>query len=300
MARNFSDPSEIYEISTRPGNPWSVIPLTRAENEVAKSPNWRFRLTPHTHGAVINETSAIQFWDISACSGSCEKNAGTTLIIYTFDSDTNTLTVSRPARVYQRFLKNYPYGSFAALTVQGTTYLYSWDPYSTSDENYDGWQRDIHVASAPASSVEDKTTWRYYNNGTGTWSSTEPLPTPRRLSAAILSLDDPPLGNKLDYFLSGSIFYSAYHDAYLLVYVSTQYLYFRVRYAPTPVGPWSQEGIIIWDPSSGFGGLDPTFGLASPVFSQTDDGSLGGKSLLLNLGTSPGSGDILTFNLTFV
>ncbi|KAK9310957.1 hypothetical protein V1522DRAFT_103679 [Lipomyces starkeyi] len=291
MALNFSHPTWIREISTRPGASWSVIPLTPAEKAISISYNRQTWLVPRIHSSLINDSSAIQFWDVESL-GACHSNAGTTLIIYTLDSATNTLTITRPAPVYQKYIVQYEYGSFATLTIQGTTYLYSWDTFSTGDENYDGWHRDIHVAAAPASSIADKSTWKYYDNRTSTWSSVEPLPTKRRVSAAILTLDDIPYYAGLDFFISGTIFFSEYHNAYLLIYTSYNSLWIRVRFAPTPVGPWSSPGVKMLSGerySNNFATI-----LASPIFFETD-GNVGGKSLLLTA-AYPGN---LTIKVTF-
>ncbi|KAK9327114.1 hypothetical protein V1520DRAFT_315602 [Lipomyces starkeyi] len=293
IALTFSHPTWIRELSTRPESAWSsVIPLTPAEKAISLAYNQNTTFYPRIHSSLINDSSAIQFWDVKSLNSLCHSNAGTTLIIYTLDSMANTLTVTRPAPVYQKYRVQYEYGSFATLTVQGTTYLYTWDTFSTGDENYDGWHRDVHVAAAPASSIADKSTWKYYDNGTQTWSSTEPLPTQRRVTAAILTLDDIPYYDGLDFFISASIFYSKYHNAYLLVYTAIDNHLVRVRYAATPVGPWSSPGVIILD--GGPYSINFATVLASPIISQTD-GNVGGKSLLLTT-DYPGN---MTVKITF-
>ncbi|KAJ8103604.1 hypothetical protein POJ06DRAFT_5057 [Lipomyces tetrasporus] len=301
MALDFSHPSWIKEISTRPSASWPVIPVTPAEQAMSVAYNYKFIFHPLTHGSLINATTALQLWDISASnndeSNYCQGYPATTLILYTLDSTTNTLTVTRPAPSYQRY-RQYPYGSFATLTVQGMTYLYALDSYDTGDDSNNGYQRDVHVAAAPASSIADKSTWKYYDNATSTWSSTEPLPTNRRASAAILTVlpasssDEP-----FNYFQGGSIFFSEYHNAYLLIFVlASDSRYFRVRYAPTPLGPWSGNETIILD-AAGYG-IGFVYGLATPIFFQTD-GSVGGKSLLLTASLSDGYSETQTFKVNF-
>ncbi|KAK9372086.1 uncharacterized protein V1513DRAFT_453515 [Lipomyces chichibuensis] len=285
----FSPPTSIRELSTRPEFSWSsVIPLTSTEKAISLAYNQNTTFYPRVHSSFINGSSAIQFWDVKSLSSLCHSNAGTTMIIYTLDSMTNTLTVTRPAPVYQKYNVQYEYGSFATLTVQGTTYLYSWDTFTIGD----GWHKDVHVAAAPASSIADKSTWKYYNKGTQTWSSTEPLPTSRRQTAAILTLDDVPDYDGPDFFVSASIFYSKYHNAYLLVYTAVDNRLVRVRYASTPVGPWSSPGIEILDGtpySNNFATV-----LASPIISQTD-GNVGGKSLLLTTNYPGNMTVVITF-----
>ncbi|KAK9372465.1 uncharacterized protein V1513DRAFT_238861 [Lipomyces chichibuensis] len=288
MALDFSHPSSIRELSPRPESSWPVIPLTPAEQFVSATYNQTYQFDATAHCSLINDTSALQFWDAwSYNSGlyNCFHTGGSFLVIYTLDPATNKLTVSRPAPVYQKEAIQYPYGSFSTLTVQGMTYLYAWDVYFPpsddlgGEEDTGGNHRDIHVAVAPTSTIEDKSTWKYYDNRTGTFSSTEPLPTTRRSSAAIIILNDfsTEFANT---FLSASIFYSEYHDAYLLVYAPIYPPGIYVRYAPTPLGPWSSPGTKIMDPTQ-FGYNVVRYALASPIFFQTDGN--GGQSLLLTL-----------------
>ncbi|KAK9320026.1 hypothetical protein V1517DRAFT_18454 [Lipomyces orientalis] len=297
MALNLAHPSWIREVSTTPVSSWPVVPLTPAEKEIRRVYRYDFRFSTQAHSSLINDTSAIQFWDVTAYNNDgCEETAGSTLIIYTFDKTKNTLIVTRPAPVYQTLSPlRYPYGSFATLAVGGTTYLYAWDPFSTGDEFNDGWRKDIHVASAPSSSIADKSTWKYYDGHAGTWSATEPLPTARRQSQAIFTLSDPPFEDLFAYFLVGSIFYSEYHNAYLLIYSSTvDYRYVRVRYSSTPVGPWSSPSKIIFD-SANYEGVAIRNSLATATFFQTN-GNLGGKSILLPVTKGD---DVLTFKVNF-
>ncbi|KAK9350714.1 hypothetical protein V1523DRAFT_418966 [Lipomyces doorenjongii] len=301
MALTFSHPSWIRELSPRPDSSWPVIPITPAEQLVSITYNQTYQFDATAHCSLINDTSAVQFWDAwSYNSGkyNCFHIGGSFLVIYTLDPATNKLTISRPAPVYQKESIQYPYGSFSTLTVQGMTYLYAWDVYVPpsddmgGDSGTGGNHRDIHVAVAPTSTIADKSTWKYYDNSTGTFSSTEPLPTTRRSSAAIIILDE--FSTEFENtFLSASIFYSEYHDAYLLVYAPIYPPGIYVRFAPTPLGPWSSPGTKIMDPTQ-FGYSVVRYALASPIFFQTDGN--GGQSLLLTL-----SGDYKTqaFKLNF-
>ncbi|KAK9372458.1 uncharacterized protein V1513DRAFT_238829 [Lipomyces chichibuensis] len=301
MALNFSHPSWIRELSPRPESSWPIIPLTPAEQFVSATYKKTYQFDTSAHCSLISDTSAVQFWNAwsyNAGTYNCYSPSGSFLAIYTLDPATNKLTVSRPAPVYQKLSIQYPYGSFSTLTVQGKTYLYAWDVYYPPSDDMGGehdpggYHRDIHVAVAPTSTIEDKSTWKYYDNRTGTFSSTEPLPTTRRSSAAIIILNDfsTEFANT---FLSASIFYSEYHDAYLLVYAPFYPPGIYVRFAPTPLGPWSSRGTKIMDPTQ-FGYTVVRYALASPIFFQT--GGKAGQSLLLTL-----TGDYKTqaFKLNF-
>ncbi|KAK9357296.1 hypothetical protein V1504DRAFT_80960 [Lipomyces starkeyi] len=304
MALNFSHPSWIRELSPRPDIDWPVIPVTPAEQFVSVTYQQTYLFQPTAHCSLINDTSAVQFWtawsqnSVPVGGYNCFHGFGSSLIIYTFDPATHKLSISRPAPVTQKSAIQYPYGSFSTLTVQGMTYLYGWDVFypPTDDEGNDngsgGNHRDIHVAVAPTSTIADKSTWKYYDNSTGTFSSTEPLPIYRRRSAAIITLND--FSSEFENtFTSASIFYSEYHDAYLLVYAPIYPPGVYVRFAPTPLGPWSSAGTKIMDAKQ-FGYSVVRYALASPIFFQTDGN--GGQSLLLTL-----SGDYETqaFKLNF-
>ncbi|KAJ8098567.1 hypothetical protein POJ06DRAFT_257380 [Lipomyces tetrasporus] len=264
--------------------------------------NYKFIFYPLTHTSLINATTAIQLWEISANnydeSNYCQGYPATTLILYTLHSTTNMLTINRPAPSYQRY-RQYPYSSFATLTVQGITYLYALDPYDIQDDSNNGYKRDVHVAAAPASSIADKSTWKYYDNATSTWSSTEPLPTIRRVSAVILTVlpasysDEP-----ANYFQGGSIFSRSIATHICSPSSSQATIATSVSGvpAPTPLGPWSGDETTILD-AAGYG-IGFVYGLATPIFFQTD-GSVGGKRLLLTASLSAGYSETQTFKVNF-
>ncbi|KAK9481482.1 hypothetical protein V1527DRAFT_455965 [Lipomyces starkeyi] len=279
MALDFSHPSWIRGLSPRPESSWPAIPLTPSEQFVSATYKKTYQFDTSAHCSLISGTSAVQFWNAwsySAGTYNCYSPSGSFLAIHTLDSATNKLTISRPGPVYQKLRK---------------TYLYAWDVYYPPSDDMGGehdpggYHRDIHVAVAPTSTIADKSTWKYYDNRTRTFSSTEPLPTTRRSSAAIIILND--------VSTSASIFYSEYHDAYLLVYAPFYPPGIYVRFAPTPLGPWSSGGTKIMDPTQ-FGYTVVRYALASPIFFQT--GGKAGQSLLLTL-----TGDYKTqaFKLNF-
>ncbi|KAK9357941.1 hypothetical protein V1504DRAFT_442521 [Lipomyces starkeyi] len=105
-----------------------------------------------------------------------------------------------------------------------------------------------------------------------TWNSTMPVPTQREQSAAVIQNSIP--------FSTGTIFFSEYHNAFLLVffdnYADSKY---QVLSAPSPVGPWATTNTVIWALTPGPGGF--SYGGLAHSFYYTNDGSAG-KSLMLH------------------
>ncbi|KAK9447219.1 uncharacterized protein V1518DRAFT_421670 [Limtongia smithiae] len=247
----------------------AVVPYTLEENSITPS-NGMIHI-PRTHCAQLDggASKAVQFWD----SWSNDASRGSFIMTYEIDETNGTITVVRPQDLYStRDDDEYTYGLFAAMTVQDVVYMYA------LDSNYGS--HDVHVAAAPVSTVTDKSTWTYYLASNETWTSTEPLSTERRKADAVYSLPDT-LSFVMDasmFNAGGSIFYSPYHDAYLMVFVTTEKEnYFIVEYAATPVGPWSTKRKTLWYNWS----TDSTAALATPSFLEVSDDGTGGKSLIL-------------------
>ncbi|KAK9357297.1 hypothetical protein V1504DRAFT_465028 [Lipomyces starkeyi] len=229
LAKDFAHPGWIVDNWAE----WPPIPRTEYENEVSDSYGTDIRVSPSTNCAVLWPSKAIQFWNMRLAD--CGPFAGTSMVVYELYSAYNELKITRPVTVTLT-PDEYQYGSFATVVVKGIVYLYALD-----SAQRDGYHQDVHVASAPAATVEDKSTWRYWDQGKGAWSSTEPFPTARRESAAIISLPD-----NTAFRDSASIFYSAYHNSYLLVFLDGGLNRLQVKYSPTPLGPWSTDDIIIF------------------------------------------------------
>ncbi|KAK9242314.1 hypothetical protein V1506DRAFT_524656 [Lipomyces tetrasporus] len=118
---------------------------------------------------------------------------------------------------------------------------------------------------------EEKSTWRYYDRGVDTWSNTEPLPTARRQSAAIISL---PSGKySVD---SDSVICSAYHNPYLLFFLTGDHINLRVKYASTRIGPWSTDDKILYTLPA-----QVQSGLVTPVTCQTGT-QIAGQAIFLS------------------
>ncbi|KAK9372457.1 uncharacterized protein V1513DRAFT_452278 [Lipomyces chichibuensis] len=261
LAKDFAHPAWIVDNWAE----WPPIPCTENENEVIANYKSDIAINASTNCAVLGPSKAIQFWNMRL--GSCGTFAGTSLVVYEFSPVYNTLKITRPVTITLT-PDEYQYGSFATVVVRGVVYLYA------LDSSQDGYHRDVHVASAPAATVEDKSTWRYWDQGAGAWSSTEPFPTARRQSAAIISLPA-----QTSFRVSASIFYSAYHNSYLLFFLNGSEDRLRVKYSSTPLGPWSTNDFIVFSfPAS------VEHALVTPVPFQNGSDIAGQKVLVSSYG----------------
>ncbi|KAK9490382.1 hypothetical protein V1508DRAFT_425027 [Lipomyces doorenjongii] len=228
LAKDFAHPAWIVDNWAH----WPIIPRTAEENEVSVTYSTDITVNASINCAVVGPSKAIQFWNMRLSY--CGPFAGTSMVVYEFYPAYNSLKITRPITITLT-PDEYQYGSFATVVVKGVVYLYA------LDTSQDGYHRDVHVASAPAATVEDKSTWRYWDQGAGAWLSTEPVPTARRQSAAIISLPA-----QTSFRDSASIFYSAYHNSYLLFFLNDSEDRLRVKYSSTPLGPWSTDDIIVF------------------------------------------------------
>ncbi|KAK9461921.1 uncharacterized protein V1516DRAFT_663629 [Lipomyces oligophaga] len=229
------------------------------------SPRWQ----PRTFCVPIDDSSAVQFWQSCSSVDSICHRRGSFMIIYTVKDNGTTLRLFRQGDLISDVSKNeYEYGLFGAFKVHQVVYLYAVDHSSY------GQSRDVLLARAPVDSYQDKSTWTYWNNQKQTWTAIEPKATVRRdQTYAIYSLPDG------DSFAGpSSIFYSDYHHAYLMVFVSSvsgtsTYI---VEYAPTPVGPWTTNKHILYKDAN------YTAGLVTPaIFSTPLIDAPSGKQLML-------------------
>ncbi|KAK9459482.1 uncharacterized protein V1516DRAFT_628069 [Lipomyces oligophaga] len=217
----------------------------------------------------ISPTTSIQFWQSCISDeDECERR-GSFLMVYTLKDDGTTLSLFRPQTIYSDYTTgHYEYGIFATMVVNQVIYLYAADYSSYS------YSRDVLLARAPLATYSQKSTWTYWNNLKQRWSVIEPIADQRRdKTHAIYSL---PEG---DSFVGpSSVFYSEYHRAYLMIFLSSasgesSYI---IEYAPTPVGPWSTNKQVLYnDPNYKAGLVTPT------IFSTPLINAPSGKQLLL-------------------
>ncbi|KAK9323057.1 hypothetical protein V1517DRAFT_111234 [Lipomyces orientalis] len=265
LALNYDHASWLRDISASSTyGIFSAIPFTEEEAENSKSIFTRYGIWTYTDCVVLSDTTAVHFWDVvQFTAGADTIDRGTTMAMYTLDPDNNELTVTREEQFYYT-PGQYAYGSFANVVVNGIAYLYALDGIYSE-------RQDVHLACAPVSQLTDNSSWRYYDAASGTWSSTQPSPSERNASAAVISNSMP--------FSSGNIYYSEYHNQYLLVFFNNWIdNKFRVLSAPSPVGPWTTDNRVLYDSPKGI--LYNYGAQSTPVYYQTD-GQIGGKNLVL-------------------
>ncbi|KAK9354811.1 hypothetical protein V1523DRAFT_424714 [Lipomyces doorenjongii] len=185
----------------------------------------RYAMWTYTNYLQASSNRAVQFFNLRKYNSIWSaSDLGNTTVTLEFDPDTEMLTVTRDQQVTFP-PTTYAYGSFASIVGNGVAFLYGLD---TTYSN----KMDVHVARVSFNHISDYKKYQYYDASTKSWSFTQPLPTARRPSAAVTS-------NWMPYS-TGSMFYSEYHNAYLLVYYFSNWAdsTFGVSYAPSPVGPW--------------------------------------------------------------
>ncbi|KAK9452846.1 hypothetical protein V1511DRAFT_118274 [Dipodascopsis uninucleata] len=243
---------------------FNPIPYTLAEQDANTDASSKVVLSSHSNCVQISATEAVGFWKREHYIDLISKETdGNTLAYYTLDTNSNKLSVVRDSELFFD-TKGYQYGSFANVVVNGVAYLYA------IDVNNGYW--DLHVASVPVSTIRDITTYTYYDASSGEWSTSRPLCSGRRENAAVATYW---LG-----FRSGSIFYSAYHNAFLLIFFANfQDNKFRLMYSSTPMGPWSEPVEIYWSSS---GSLLNDHGIATQIYyDNTYTAQPCGKEILL-------------------
>ncbi|KAK7202370.1 hypothetical protein BZA70DRAFT_292336 [Myxozyma melibiosi] len=261
MVEDFDEPNILkdFTLSDSVGY-FSPIPFTTTEASYSNSKRYAF--WTYTNCVQLSGTTAAHFFNVQKFkSSSSSSYYGNTVARYSINSSTNKMTVTRQNE-YAFSTSTYPYGSFANLVVNGVVYLYAID--KTYSSNY-----DIHVASVPVASFDDSTAYQYWNASSKTWSYTQPQPTQREKSSAVIQGTEP--------FSSGSMYYSEYHNQYFLVYFNNWVdSKFYAITAPTPLGPWNVTNSLLWATTKGdsynYGGN------AHPIFNQ-EPGELVGQSI---------------------
>ncbi|KAK9382363.1 uncharacterized protein V2V93DRAFT_322264 [Kockiozyma suomiensis] len=288
ISQSSTHPSYVSDYSAF--DPSSLIYfIPQSPEEAAIEANTAKLSMPRTNCAMISATRAVQFWDSWVDFAS----RGSFLVQYDLKVSNNSLTVTRFKDLYGSVAENqYSYGLFASMKVNSVVYMYALD---TSEY---GNSQDIFVASAPAEKVVVKSTWRYWHNSTQSWSTEEPLAVKSHKLDAIYSLsgsDTFAMGESL-FSAGGSIFYSEYHSAYIMVYVSTDKTKYIIEYAPTPVGPWSTLKKVLYTDSKN----SLAAALVTPaMFSTPAAAGKSGKSLLMTPASSNSEYDGLTYKLNF-
>ncbi|KAK9342562.1 hypothetical protein V1522DRAFT_438766 [Lipomyces starkeyi] len=233
-----------------------------AETDYNIASDQRYALWTFTNCVQLTETRAMHFFLVEKFSNTNFPTVtGNTMAIYTMDPDTNEITIERPER-YWFGNTTYTFGSFANVVVDNVAYLYGLDTvYSGS--------YDVHLARVPVGSETNKTSYSYYDAASGEFSSTMPVPTTRRQDNAVIRGTQP--------FDTGTVFWSDYHNAFLLVYLLLDST-FRVASAPSPVGHWNVSDTLLAESTAGVG---PNYGgVAVPIYYQ-QPGQVAGKELLL-------------------
>ncbi|KAJ8097259.1 hypothetical protein POJ06DRAFT_260928 [Lipomyces tetrasporus] len=267
VARTFDEPSLLTDATSNSlySYGWNpAVPYTAEEYPWRNRPSKRYVMWTYTNCLQVSENRAVQYFHLYKYNSlSSTSDWGNTMATLDFDPDTEMLTVTRDKQV--TFPNTtYEYGSFANMVVDGVAFLYALDTKYSS-------KKDVHVARVATDSLSQYDTYQYYDASTKTWSYNQPQPTARRQSAAVMS-------NYMPYS-TGSMFYSEYHNAYLLVYFSNWAdSTFRVSYAPSPVGPWTTDDKVLYTVPQGPGGYDYG-GVAHPQYYQ--DGP-SGKALLVH------------------
>ncbi|KAK7204029.1 hypothetical protein BZA70DRAFT_290580 [Myxozyma melibiosi] len=265
----------------------TMIPYTDDENDAMNEPYYFTFFAPRSSCVMTSATTAVQVWEILH-----EKRddlaIGSMLVNYTINPDEGTFASTRPQDVYSSYYVDddddadyqYGYGLLSTMKVNGVIYMYAVD--RSSYGNY----QDVLLASAPASTVLDKSTWSYWQNSTQSWNTTEPLATKRRQDDAVYTASSS-IGYQIDGGSMGSIFYSEYHHAYIFTYsTSDDPSTLIIEYAPTPAGPWSQNEQVLVNSTD----VDFNYAIVTPYFynSPAHEGHVG-KELLISV--SPASYD---------
>ncbi|KAK9237825.1 hypothetical protein V1525DRAFT_403025 [Lipomyces kononenkoae] len=264
IATDVNNPSDITDVSiTLEGEVTVAIPWTQSEEEIQYDITARYAFWTYGSCIPIDWHHSWHFWTVVKFYAFEQyETLGYTLAQYEYDETKGSLAISRQEFLYYD-QTTYSYGAFASVYVSGVLYLYALDPNS---EKY-----DVHVASVPTATANDKSTWTYWQASTQSWSTDAPNGSVRdEANAAIVG--------KLP-FSTGSVFWSDYHNAFLLVFFSdfADSIFYAIT-APTPVGPWDTTPIEIVKTQSGANGYNYG-GQATPVFYGAD-GQIGQRLVL--------------------
>ncbi|KAK9462064.1 uncharacterized protein V1516DRAFT_663771 [Lipomyces oligophaga] len=264
-------PQHAVDIPVPLGNDgfYDVVPTSSEDLSVQAT--FANLIIPRSLCVAINSTTSVQFWDAYVDSGS----RGSVMTVYTIEDDAATLHVTRPQDVYGDAYNNeYEFGLFASLVVNKVIYLYALDVSSY------GNSRQLLVARSHIDTFTDKSTWTYWTGSK--WTAVEPTATAAASSESVIYElpDDQQFYMGTTPFASGgSIFYSDYHHAYLMIFVSSaDTSSYIIEYAPTPIGPWTTNRKVLY--------TDNTYAihssLATPAFfSSPLINAASGKQLML-------------------
>ncbi|KAK9448433.1 uncharacterized protein V1518DRAFT_418943 [Limtongia smithiae] len=266
IANTFSNISQLTDFTVAPSvGYFPAVPWSANEAQYANSLTSRYALWTFTNCVQLSSTSAAHFFLVNQFSSlTASRQYGNTMVLYNINEATGKITVTRPAQ-YAFRNTSYPYGSFANVVVNGYAYLYGLDRlYST---NY-----DVHLAQVATAYISNQAKYRYWNAATKAYETTLPVPTARRRTAAVIQ------SNIM--FSTGTLFFSQYHNAYVLIYFSAyQDNTFRLVSSPTPLGPWNVTSVTLFKTTPGIGF---NYGaLAHPQYFQSKAG-IAGKSVMLH------------------
>ncbi|KAK9384625.1 hypothetical protein V1515DRAFT_541646 [Lipomyces mesembrius] len=266
LAMDFNHPNRLKDFTMIPSTGWKpAIPFTDYEASFSGNIGTRYALWTYTNCVQLTETRAMHFFLVQKFNNAYSSTQyGNTMAIYTMDPVTNQITIERPEQ-YWYLNTTYPYGSFASVVVNNVAYLYGIDRLYSG--NY-----DVHLAKVPVGYETKRNYYRYYDAASGGFSYTMPVPTARRQASAVIQGTEP--------FSSGTVFWSDYHNAFLLVFFNNWVdSTFRVLSAPSPIGPWNVSNTVLFKSTPGPRGYNYG-GNASPIYYQ-QPGKVAGKDLML-------------------
>ncbi|KAK9462065.1 uncharacterized protein V1516DRAFT_685092 [Lipomyces oligophaga] len=262
-------PQQTVDIHMREDLPWGLMPKSTEDDSVGYL--YAYLFVPRSPCVSINDTTSVQFWDAFTDT----VTHGSLMTVYTLEDEGKTLRVDRPQHLYADMDENeYEYGLFASMVVHEVIYLYALDV-----SNY-GNSRQILVARSHIDTVTDKSTWTYWTGSK--WTAVEPKATAAAPSASVIYElpDDQTFYMSFSIYNPGaSIFYSEYHHAYLMIFVSSaDTSSYIIEYAPTPIGPWTTNRKVLYTDNT----YDVTSSIVSPAFfSSPLINATPGKELLL-------------------
>ncbi|KAK9479175.1 hypothetical protein V1514DRAFT_278893 [Lipomyces japonicus] len=264
IAASIDEPSNVTDISiTNAGDVTVAIPWFSKEAKVQYL-STRYALWSFAPCIPVDDHHAAQIWGvIKFDSRTNHSTIGYSVSTYEYDEDGNSLSITREQEI-DISIDSFAYGGFSSIVVNSVIYLYALDVKHG--------RHDIHVAQVPRSSYADKSTWQYWDNGLQEWKSTEPNGSERQEDKAVITNSLP--------FSSGSVFFSEYHNSYLLVFFSFWAdSKFYALSAPSPLGPWNVSNSVIYHTKPGENGYNYG-GQASPLFTSSDEPI--GKKLVLS------------------
>ncbi|KAK9461786.1 uncharacterized protein V1516DRAFT_672976 [Lipomyces oligophaga] len=263
VSRSSDSPSDVEEISiTLEGKVTVVIPWTSEEKDIQYSSD-RYAIWSYAPCIPIDDYHAAHQWTIvKFTNSSYSEILGYAMMEYEIDESTSEIAIKRNGMLTYDS-GTYAYGSFASVLVNNKVYMYAVDPLSA--------KYDVHLAAAPRYSIYDSSTWSYYDASTSSWSQTAPDCSQRNKDSAVISGKVP--------FSTGSVFYSEYHQAYLMVFFSAwaDSTFYAIA-GDSPAGPWNTTAVKIAKTELGGNGYNYG-GMATPLITGESEQ---GKKLVLS------------------